>query len=79
MRFFRDMLRNDLEGERTAIQRGPVGLLSMLPNEFTREDVKALRIAQGMSPDPRDVLSKWVKRGNIAKDPSRGMYVKCGQ
>ena len=79
MRFFRDMLRNDIEGERTAIQRGPVGLLSMLPNEFTHEDVKALRIAQGMSPDPRDVLSKWVKRGNIAKDPSRGMYVKCGQ
>ena len=79
MRFFRDMLRNDIEGERTAIQRGPVGLLSMLPNEFTREDVKALRIAQGMSPDPRDVLFKWVKRGNIAKDPSRGMYVKCRQ
>ena len=76
MRFFRDMLRNDIEGERTAIQRGPVGLLSMLPNEFTREDVKALRIAQGMKPDPRSVLGQWVTRGAIVKDESRGVYVK---
>ena len=79
MRFFRDMMHSDLEGERTAIQRGPVGLLSMLPKEFTREDVKALRIAQGMKPDPRDVLSKWEKRGTVVKDSSRGVYVKCGQ
>ena len=79
MRFFRDMLHNDIEGERTAIQRGPVGLLSMLPNEFTRDDVKTLRIAQGMKPDPRDILSKWEKRGNVVRDASRGIYVKCGQ
>ena len=56
MRFFRDMMHNDLEGERTAKQRGPVGLLPMLPKEFTREEVKALRIAQGMKPDPKNVL-----------------------
>ena len=76
MRFFRDMLRNDLEGERTAIQRGPVGLLSMLPKEFTREDVKALRIAQGMKPDPKMVISNWVKRGLVVRDESRGVCVK---
>ena len=52
MRFFRDMLHSDLQGEETSKQRGPVGLLSLLPNEFTREDVKALRKAQGMKPDP---------------------------
>lgn len=76
MRFFRDMLRNDIEGERTAIQRGPVGLLSMLPREFTREDVKALRIAQGMKPDPNGVLKQWIFRGVVAKDDERGVYVK---
>ena len=75
MRFFRDMLRNDIEGERTAIQRGPVGLLSMLPNEFTREDVKALRIAQGMKPDPKNVLGQWVKNGRI-EQLERGCYKK---
>ena len=43
MRFFFDMLHSDIEGERSALQRGPVSLLSMLPKEFTREEVKALR------------------------------------
>ena len=76
MRFFRDMLHNDLAGEQTAKQRGPVGLLSMLPKEFTREDVKALRIAQGMSPNPRCVLAQWVSKGQIVKDEKRGNYVK---
>ena len=76
MRFFRDMLRNDLEGERTALQRGPVGLLSMLPKEFTREDVKALRIAQGMKPDPKNLICQWLNRGQVVKDDARGVYLK---
>ena len=78
MRFFRDMMHSDLEGERSAIQRGPVGLLSMLPKEFTREDVKALRIAQGMKPDPSALLRKWIERGVVSKSDSNGLYVKCG-
>ena len=77
MRFFRDMLRNDIEGERAALQRGPVGLLPLLPQEFTRDDVRALRIAQGMKPDPRIVLSQWVAKGVIVRDDERGLYVKC--
>ena len=76
MRFFRDMLHSDLEGERTAIQRGPVGLLSMLPEEFTREDVKALRTAQGMKPDPSGLLRQWVNRGVVVKGEAAGVYVK---
>ena len=76
MRFFRDMLRNDIEGERTAVQRGPVGLLTLLPKEFTREDVKALRIAQGMKPDPNGLLRQWVNRGVVVKDEAAGVYVK---
>ena len=67
MRFFRDMLHSDLQGEETSKQRGPVGLLSLLPNEFTREDVKALRIAQGMKPDPRNVLNSWQVRRLVEK------------
>ena len=77
MRFFRDMLHSDIEGERTALQRGPVGLLSMLSKEFTREDVKALRIAQGMKPDPNALLRKWIERGVISKSDTGGVYVKC--
>ena len=76
MRFFRDMLHSDIEGERAALQRGPVGLLPLLPQEFTRDDVRALRIAQGMKPDPKIVISKWVARGQVVRDDSRGVFVK---
>ena len=76
MRFFRDMMHSDLEGERTAIQRGPVGLLSMLPGEFTREDVKALRIAQGMKPDPSDSLKNWKRRGLVVRHEEREVFIK---
>ena len=76
MRFFRDMLRNDIEGEKAALQRGPVGLLPLLPQEFTRDDVRALRIAQGMKPDPKVAISNWVKRGLVVRDEARGLYSK---
>ena len=76
MRFFRDMLRSDIEGEKAALQRGPVGLLPLLPQEFTRDDVRALRIAQGMKPDPKQVISKWLAREQIVRDDSRGVFVK---
>ena len=77
MGFFRDMLRSDIEGERAALQRGPVGLLPLLPKEFTRDDVRALRIAQGMKPDPRNMLAQWIKRGLIRRDDERSTFVKC--
>ena len=76
MRFFRDMLRSNIEGERAALQRGPVGLLPLLPQEFTRDDVRALRIAQGMKPDPNNAIKQWLHRGQIEKDDVRGLYVK---
>jgi hypothetical protein len=77
MRFFRDMLRSDIEGEKAALQRGPVGLLPLLPKEFTRDDVRALRIAQGMKPDPNGMLRQWMNRGQISRDDARGVYVKA--
>ena len=76
MRFFRDMLHSDIEGERTALQRGPVGLLTMLPKEFTREQVRDLRIEQGMSADPRHMLGNWLKRGLISRDDESGLFVQ---
>ena len=76
MRFFRDLLHKDVQGERDALQRGPVGLLAMLPKEFTREQVRDLRIKQGMSPDPRCMLSIWKKRGIIIEGESPNTYVR---
>ena len=62
-------------GEEKAKQRGPVGLLPLLPQEFTRDDVRALRIAQGMKPDPKKSLDNWIARGHI-RQLERGRYVK---
>ena len=76
LRFFSDMMHKDMEGERTAVQRGPASLLAMLPEEFTREQVKELRMAQGMDANPKHMLSAWKKRGFIVLDESRGVYTK---
>ena len=76
MRFFRDMLHKDLEGEKTALQRGPVSLLTLLPMEFTRQQAEELRVAQGMKPNPAAMLSTWKKRGYVTLDKQRGVYVQ---
>ena len=76
MRFFRDMLHNDIAGEKSSLQRGPVGLLSMLPKEFTREQVRELRIAQGMNPDPRVMINNWLTRGLITRNKEREVYIQ---
>ena len=76
MRFFRDLLHKDVQGERDALQRGPVGLLTMLPKEFTREQVRDLRIKQGMKPDPRAMLSLWKRRGMIVAGEAPNTYIR---
>ena len=76
MRFFRDLLHKDVDGERQALQRGPVGLLSMLPKEFTRDQLRDLRIAQGMSPDPRLMLSNWKQRGLVVAGEAPNTYTR---
>ena len=76
MRFFSDMLTKDMEGEREALQRGPVNLLSLLPQEFTKQQVQEVRVAQGMKPNPHDMLRQWVKRGFIERDGKSDVYKK---
>ena len=76
MRFFRDILHKDMEGEQTALQRGPVSLLTLLPMEFTRQQAEELRVAQGMKPNPAAMLSTWKKRGYVTLDEQRGVYVQ---
>lgn len=81
MRFFRDMLHRDLEGEKSSLQRGPVSLLALLPDEFTKQQVQELRIAEGLRPDPRKIkmLDNWKRRGYVSFDDGRKVFVKCPQ
>ena len=60
------------------MQRGPISLLTMLPSEFTRRQVQDLRIAQGMKPNPKEMLKAWVKRGLIKYVPDADIYQQVG-
>jgi hypothetical protein len=77
MRFFRDMLHKDLEGEKTSLQRGPVSLLTLLPDEFTKQQAQELRVAEGLKPNPNAMINQWVKRGYIVRDEARACFIKC--
>ena len=77
MRFFADMIHKDMADERAAVQRGPVSLLAMLPHEFTRQQVQDVRVAQGLKPNPKNMLAQWVYRGFVHHDTERGVYVKA--
>jgi hypothetical protein len=77
MRFFRDMLHKDLEVEKTSLQRGPVSLLTLLPDEFTKQQAQELRVAEGLKPNPNAMINQWVKRGYIVRDEARACFIKC--
>ena len=78
MRFFSDMLHKDLAAEQTSVQRGPISLLTMLPSEFTRRQVQDLRIAQGMKPNPKEMLKAWAKRRLVKYLPDTDTYQQVG-
>ena len=77
MHFFSDMIHRDMEKERSAGQRGPASLLAQLPEEFTREQVRELRMARGMEPSPTIMLNNWKVRGFIVFDEVRNVYRRC--
>jgi hypothetical protein len=49
---------------------------SLLSQEFTREQVRDLRIAQGMKPDPTNMIKNWKNRGQVQQSDERCVYAK---
>ena len=66
-------LREEIEIQR---QSGPQNLLSLLPDEFTKEQYRQMRQGQGKSGDGEATLRQWIKRGHIAYDEVNGHYFK---
>ena len=66
-------LRDEIEIQR---QSGPQNLLSLLPDEFTKEQYRQMRQGQGKSGDGEATLRQWIKRGHIAYDEVNGHYFK---
>ena len=78
MRFFGDLMHQEMEAEAMAVAGERNNLLCLLPTEFTRQMAQDMRIAQGRKPNPRNMLAQWMHRGYIVKDEARDVYVKVG-
>jgi len=76
MHFFGEQLRTEMNRENLIVSPGPRNMLELLPTRFTREDVVAIRRAQGKSENPTLMLSNWKKRGYIELDETTDEYIK---
>ena len=51
-------------------------MLDMLPDRFTRDQLKTLRRQLGKKENPKDQLAQWTRRGLIMYDETKDEYVK---
>ena len=66
-------LREEAELQR---QAGPQNLLALLPDEFTRDQYRQMRLGQGRTGDGESTLRTWAARGYIAFDDTTARFVK---
>lgn len=67
MKFWGDMIRN-AENDVITSKRGPQSLLDFLPDEFTMEDAKKVRIKRGMETEKTgNMVSTWKKRNYVVQ------------
>ena len=65
MKFWGDMIRN-AENDVITSKRGPQSLLDFLPDEFTMEDARKLRLKRGMDVEGTgQMIAQWKYRGYI--------------
>lgn len=80
MVYFGQQLENELK-EESEIQKtaGPQNLLSLLPDEFNREDYRMMRIKNGKSGNGDSTLRVWMTRKYIEWDDESCTYHKTPQ
>lgn len=76
MRLFGQAMESQLEKERAVVNPGTPNMLDMLPDRFTRDQLKALRRQLGKKENPKDQLAQWTRRGLILVDDMKDEYVK---
>ena len=69
-------LREEIEIQR---QSGPQNLLSLLPDEFSKEQYRLMRQQQGKSGNGDSTLRVWTKRKYIVLDDVSGLYCKTAE
>ena len=63
-------------GKQKRRRPGRGNLLRKLPDRFNLDQFVAVYQANGLSSDPKDLLSTWKKRGHISYEETSGMYRK---
>ena len=58
------------------VGRGPVNMLAIMTQPFTRQQLIEERVRKGMDPDPRRMLSTWKTRGYIEETSTPNTYRK---
>ena len=77
MSLFSEALGEDMEIEKQVARSGMANMLDLLPDAFTRENCRSMRIQQGKkNPNPKDQLAQWTKRGFISYDEVTKKYYK---
>ena len=69
-----DALYHGMQG--TKASKSNIRYLDTLPKEFTKEDLVALRLANGDSPVVKTVICRWVKEGKVEKIGTN-LWRKC--
>ncbi len=77
MSLFSEALDEDRELEERVARGGMANMLDLLPDAFTREECRSMRIQQGKkNPNPKDQLAQWTKRGFITYNEVTRKYHK---
>lgn len=76
MHFFGQQMRQTVQEQLTVSLPGVQNMLELLPDRFSREDVVAIRRAQGKDANASHALAVWVNRGYIVQDTATLEYVK---
>ena len=77
MLYFGQQLERELREEvEIQHQSGPQNLLELLPDEFSRDQYRQMRVSLGRKGDGESTLRTWATRGYIAYDDVSGRYCK---
>ena len=76
MKHFGEMLEEELDNEKQALNSGMVNLYDLLPDTFTLEEYQRVRMTLGKTSDGNATLRKWKQRRQVEFDEIANAYVK---
>lgn len=76
IKFFGELMDEQMVGENIVTTRGPMNLLNLLPNRFSKMEAMEVKRRNGKNDNVESMLKNWIKRNYIFIDHTTGEYVK---